>query len=346
MLLLATLLAGLALGAHAPRLQASEQVPTASAKLVAEGDAWEKKNDLRHALDAYKKADKLAHHQCVSCLLRVATAERGLGHLKKAAKAAQEAALAAQAEPALLAIAESNAGDMLAAEAGIQHPKSKPLKEAEAAYRAGLAVAGSDADRDSFRFKLAVVLMREKRTAEGLAALQALAAAPGAGAELAKEAREIAANPTLAFESLAPDFSFTANNGRIYTKDALHGKVALIDFWGSWCPPCRESVPMLVALRRRFAKSPDFVMLSVGNDSSAQVEEAYATAHHMVWPEYYDGDNRIGETFNVDSLPTFIVLNRDGSIAFRFSGLEESAPGDPSLTRDDIQRAIQQALKK
>lgn len=342
-LALGILLAGGAL----PRAQApTEQVPEAVGKLIAEGDAAAQRRDYHKALSAYKKADDQTRHQCVMCLLRVATAERALGDWDKAASAATDAAQAAQGKPALLVTADSVAGDILVEQAGVPHPKKQQLERAEAAYRAALAAADQERDKATLHFRLGVVLLREQRQSDGAAEMQAALASPAVSPGESRQGKMMLANPVLAFAHLAPDFSFTAEDGKTYSADGLQGKVVLLDFWGAWCPPCRDSAPMLAALHKRFDQQADFVMLGIDTDDAAQKMDAFARSHKMTWPEYFDGQRTVCHAFDVHEFPTFLVIRRNGSIAYLSHGLQESSPGQYSAQEEiALSNAIEQALK-
>ncbi len=321
MMLAAALLAG-RLAAPRPVQSVTESVPTRAAHLIALGDQAVRSNDLRAALQDYKKADSAARHRCVSCLLRLSGAEREAGDSGAALKAAQRAVAAAAGRPVLAAAAETQAGDLLSARAGLDHPKRGELRQAAAAYRAALAETPGGASDAALQFKLDVIRIREGRQAEGLAGLRSLAAHPDASAGVARQAREIVATPQLAFEQLPPEFRFTADDGHSYSNKALRGKVVLIDFWASWCPPCRDAAPMIQGVQERFGKDPDFLLVGVSADNSNAAMKSFVKNHHLSWPEYRDQKDRIENAFGVSGIPTYVVLRRDGSIAFFDTGLD------------------------
>jgi len=161
---------------------------------------------------------------------------------------------------------------------------------------------------------------------------------PGADSATISRARSYIASPIRAREPLAPDFSFTSEDGQLISNAALRGKVILIDFWATWCPPCRESVPMMRELRQKYADK-DVRIVGVSGDHDPEVCQKFVAANRMNWTEFIDLSEKIYEAFGINGIPTFIVVDRDGVIRFRQSGL-----GDE--TRGDIESAINKALKR
>ena len=146
------------------------------------------------------------------------------------------------------------------------------------------------------------------------------------------------ANPVRARSPFAPDFSFTTEQKQSLTNDSLRGKVVLLDFWGTWCPPCRESVPMLRDLNKRYSGKA-FQLVGVSSDEDLDVWKTFIAEQKMDWSEYIDLEGRVLESFKVDSFPTYVVLDKDGVIRFRQSGIGPTTQGD-------LQEAIGNALKR
>jgi thiol-disulfide isomerase/thioredoxin len=112
------------------------------------------------------------------------------------------------------------------------------------------------------------------------------------------------------------DLKFTAIDGRQVDLSKLRGKVVLVDFWATWCPPCRAVAPDIVTLYKKFHDQGfDVVGVSVDSDKSALLD--VIKKEGLVWPQYYDGqgaDNAITSKFGVDSFPTLWLVGKDGKV--------------------------------
>jgi len=163
------------------------------------------------------------------------------------------------------------------------------------------------------------VLMQENRDDEGAAELKEFVKdAPGS--PNVEDARKMVENPRRAREPFAPDFSITTSEGE-YTLDELKGKVVLLDFWGTWCTPCVESVPGLRDLNKKLAKESSFVMISVSSDGDEDKWKDFIAKEKMVWVQYLDRDRKVQRAFRVSAFPTYILLDSDGVIRYRSTGM-------------------------
>src|SRR6185436_12432650 len=131
----------------------------------------------------------------------------------------------------------------------------------------------------------------------------------------AAEARRMIDNPRRARESYAPDFSVVTMEGEHIALADLAGKTVLLDFWGTWCPPCRAATPDLVSFYKQFSKRENFVMIgvAVGEDDEAKWRD-YIAQNKMTWPEYNDKSHKVAAAFDIHSFPTYIVINGEGIV--------------------------------
>lgn len=317
--------------------RANNKKPVDHAAVAAayeQGKAFAAEQEFGKAMSAYEKADKLSQHQCAMCLLGMFAIYKRVGDSGEALDVAKKAIKEAGDNKSLAAIAHVSRGVLLAQMTS--KAKDKKLVEAVSEIREALML---DPSNTIEHFDLGVMLMKQENDADGIAELKSYLASNSPSPKDAKLAREMIADPRRAREPFAPDFSFTAFDGTHVSLESLHGKVALLDFWATWCPPCRESVPTLLTLHKRFANQPvEFVGISA--DANEQAWRKFVADHHMDWPDYLDSNGAVQENFSVDSYPTYIVIDRAGLIRFRQSGFSDSD------SFSEIEGAIKKALKE
>lgn len=108
----------------------------------------------------------------------------------------------------------------------------------------------------------------------------------------------------------AADFTLTDLDGRSWTRSGLTGKVVLVNFWATWCPPCRKEMPDLDALASEF-RDRGLVILALSNEPEAIVR-AFVAAHPVHYPILLDANGRVGEALKIDSIPKSFVYDRTG----------------------------------
>jgi thiol-disulfide isomerase/thioredoxin len=317
--LAAIALATSASGISAGAFQSSPQQQAAISAALDRGDDYAAVQKYEEALAAYRQADVLANHSCADCFLRIAKTSLFLGDPATALSAAASAAASAGDNRVLAADAHLLRGEILVATSS--DAKDPKFKEAEQEYRAAIAASPK---KSIARFSLSMLLLGEGRDAEGVAELQAYVDGPFADPKRVERAQRIIENPSLARAPTSDDFSFTALEGEKISRDGLRGTVVLLDFWGSWCPPCRESIPMVANLNKKFAGQPVKVV-GISSDYSEDAWREFIKKNHMTWTEFLDRDSQVQAIFEIQSFPTFIVLDRNGGIQFRQAGLGEDS---------------------
>ena len=117
-----------------------------------------------------------------------------------------------------------------------------------------------------------------------------------------------------------PPFTAVDIDGRPIATAALRGKVVIVNFWATWCPPCREEIPDLVALQTKYKDQLQIIGISQDSGSVADVRQ-FAKAHGINYPTILSTPE-IEKLFpGVYALPTTFVLDREGRLAQRHIGL-------------------------
>jgi peroxiredoxin len=266
------------------------------------------------ALKSFKRANEMRDKKSAECFLGMAGAYQGLAAHKNAIESCDKVILFGGNDPKLNAQAYNLKGLALQAQAEVKNQKK--LQEAEAAFRQGLALG---ANLPNLYHNLGFTLMQQERDPEGIAELKKYIELDPKGSH-SEQARKLIDNPRRAREAYAPDFSFTTADGEYLTLDDLRGKVVVLDFWGTWCPPCVESVPSLRNLHKKYSKEPSFAMIGISSDSEEATWRAFTNKEKMVWPQYWDRDRGVQRAFDVRAFPTYIVIDHEGIMRFRSSG--------------------------
>lgn len=142
---------------------------------------------------------------------------------------------------------------------------------------------------------------------------------------LLSQRQEIAgqSRPALTGASLsrAPDFALTTTDGITVSLSSLRGKVVLLNFWATWCPPCKAEMPDLDALHREYGAEHDFLVLGVNNMEGGAEVAGFAQREQLTFPLLLDADGRVSEKlFSVRYLPTSMIIDREGNIRDAWRG--------------------------
>ncbi len=136
----------------------------------------------------------------------------------------------------------------------------------------------------------------------------------------------------------APEFS-ASTNGKTFSLSGFKGRVVLLDFWATWCGPCRSALPKLKQLQSVYG-GDQFVVISISADEDQRAWQAFVSSHQMTWLQQFDGNATIRQNFSVRSLPTYILVGRDGTILGRYVG-EDYAESVLDRIGPDIKKALQ-----
>ncbi|HTZ76077.1 MAG TPA: redoxin domain-containing protein [Candidatus Aquilonibacter sp.] len=148
---------------------------------------------------------------------------------------------------------------------------------------------------------------------------------PPAGAE---EVASLDSSPAATASVLgtdAPDFALSDAGGHSYHLADLRGKVVVIDFWASWCPPCRASMPYLQQISQGYADR-GAIVLGLDGGEDAQTVADFAKTNNYTFPLLVGGEPRVTSQYYVDAYPTTLVIDRNGKIVFREDGMDSPRP--------------------
>jgi len=284
-----------------------------------------RRGDFDGALKSSKRANEMLgtkcgedqewlKRTCAEVLNIMAEAYIGLESYKKAVETADQA-IAFSGDKTQILCGYNNKGRAL--QTWAKKKDQKKLQAAEATFRQGLALEGAF---PKLRYNLGVTLLQMSRDPEGIAELQHYIKDEPNG-EFSETAKKMAANPRRARENYAPDFSFTSLDGKQISLEDLAGKVVLLDFWGTWCGPCVESVPDLRQLHKKYSQDPSFVLIGISSDRDEEVWREFTEKNKMVWLQYRDKGRQVQRAFEVTSFPTYVIIDHEGIVRHRSVGV-------------------------
>lgn len=304
-----------------------------AAAAMATGEAAYRQHKFEEAVAAFKKASELRGKTSPESHLALSRAYLAMGAFKNAIQSCDDALKFTSDNKILEATVHNQKGNALTAAA--EKPGDPKLKLAEAEYRNVLALTDT---MPIATFNLGVTLLKLNRDDEGIRELQAYIALGGSAPQLAN-ARLLIAEPRRARENFAPDFSVVTLEGEFVSLADLKGKTVLLDFWGTWCAPCRAATADLVGFYKDYGKRENFVMLGVAVDEATdQGWKDYIATNKMSWMEYNDKTHKLAAAFDIHVFPTYIVIDREGII----TGVKQ---GWGSETMPWIRNEVNKALK-
>ncbi len=175
------------------------------------------------------------------------------------------------------------------------------------------------------------------RRRDFVAAAAAVAGSAGAGSAVGGLALSACATTAAAVDPTKPLFSgLTAFDGGKVTPPAVLGHVTLIDFWASWCGPCRQAFAHLDQLYRTYQKD-GLEMLGICVDSDALAGRRFWASMRPRFAIAWDAHSEVSARFKVQSLPTTVLLDQDGMIVQRNEGFDLV---DHRLMEEQIHRLL------
>ncbi len=132
----------------------------------------------------------------------------------------------------------------------------------------------------------------------------------------------------------AKDFTLEDLNGRPVRLSGLRGKVVILEFWASWCEPCRYEMPLVEALQHRF-RDEGLVVLGI-NDEDPPIARRYVEQGGYTFPTLFDKGQTVAGLYGVRAIPALFVIDRQGEIVGRHSGY---GPGSEEKILDSLRKA-------
>jgi peroxiredoxin len=138
--------------------------------------------------------------------------------------------------------------------------------------------------------------------------------------------------------SPAPDFTLaTRDGGKVRLAD-LKGQVVMINFWATWCGPCRQEMPLLSQLHAKY-EPLGFTMLGINVEPDSAAAVAWLKGIEVTFPIAFDTQNEVAGRFGVEGMPSSVLVDRNGEVRYVHRGYK---PGDEARYADMIRSLVKE----
>jgi thiol-disulfide isomerase/thioredoxin len=150
----------------------------------------------------------------------------------------------------------------------------------------------------------------------------------------------IVALPALAASSSspAPHFALAARGGSEVNLAQYKGQVVMINFWASWCGPCRTEMPFLENIYKKYHKA-GFTLLGVNVEPDSKAADDWLKQTPVSFPILYDKESKVSKLYDVSGMPSTVIIDRKGNLRVLHHGYK---PGDENEYLDNIQKLIRE----
>ena len=300
--------------------KSGEPADAKARKTFNDAAEWEHRGNHQAAVDEYRKANKQDGGHCIKCLERAYNLAFENGDYKNAA-AATEDELSIVTIDADRAILHMRLGLILQNQ-GIHEKKDKCFNDSCQEFKTALALNPHNA---GLHYGMGVSLAWLRQDDAARDEFKTFLTQDTDNPSLHQRAQRYFDRIELARSRMAPPFTATTIDGERISLDNLAGRVVLIDFWATWCGPCREALPHVKEIAHRFEGQP-FVVISVSLDDDDAKWREFVQKNQMTWLQARDGrfTGSLARQFHVDAIPATFTIDSDGV-------LEDQHVGDADI---------------
>jgi thiol-disulfide isomerase/thioredoxin len=130
-----------------------------------------------------------------------------------------------------------------------------------------------------------------------------------------------------ASSSLAPSFALPSRSGDTVALDKLKGQVVMLNFWASWCGPCRHEMPLLDQMYKRYS-ALGFTLLGVNVEADTKDAEKWLAQTPVSFPVVFDKENKVSKLYDVNAMPSSVFIDRKGNVRYLHRGYKEGDEGE------------------
>jgi thiol-disulfide isomerase/thioredoxin len=146
------------------------------------------------------------------------------------------------------------------------------------------------------------------------------------------------ADATVAANAPAPNFSLAARGGQKLSLSQYKGQVVMINFWATWCGPCRQEMPLLDAMYQKY-KRMGFTLIGVNVEPDSKAAEEFLKKVPVSFPVAFDPDSSVSKLYAVQGMPSSIIIDRKGNARVIHRGYR---PGDENVYLDHIRKLVKE----
>jgi peroxiredoxin len=136
----------------------------------------------------------------------------------------------------------------------------------------------------------------------------------------------------------APSFSLSSKAGSQVNLTQFKGQVVMINFWASWCGPCRQEMPLLEDIYRKYNKL-GFTLLGVNVEPDSKAADDWLKQTPVSFPILYDKDSKVSQMYDVSGMPSTVIIDRKGNLRMLHHGYK---PGDEQEYLNSIRTLIRE----
>ena len=125
----------------------------------------------------------------------------------------------------------------------------------------------------------------------------------------------------------AANFTLKSRSGKNIKLSELRGQVVMLNFWASWCGPCRKEMPLLEKIHKKY-KRLGFTLLGVNVEENSSAAKNYLKDVKVTFPILFDATNKTSKLYNVSAMPTTVIIDRNGNQRFQHKGYKAGYEND------------------
>ena len=127
--------------------------------------------------------------------------------------------------------------------------------------------------------------------------------------------------------AVAPTFTLPSRAGDNVSLESLKGKVVMLNFWASWCGPCRTEMPLLEQMHKRYS-SLGFTMVGVNVEANTADAERWLKDTPVSFPVLFDRESKVSKMYDVSAMPSTVFIDRKGNIRYLHKGYKAGDEGE------------------